>query len=754
VRDRSVALAAMVLAVVSALLPAATGCHAADAPPDTLSFEVAAPDGGLAGWFSTAPGTVFRDSTNVHGGRYSARFERGPSSPSDFSAISQHYPVTFTGDSVEVRGWLKTDGVTGFAGLWLREDGTVPNLQFYNMEDRGLKGTTPWAEYRIVLPLDRKAKTVVLGALLVGQGRTYVDDLTVLVDGKPLAAAPRLVQVPTAVETDREFDLGSRVESGKISPAGVANLALLGKVWGFVKYHHPRVAAAKLNWDYELFRVLPSVLAARDRRQAIRAIVRWLDRVGAADPCRPCAAPPESAQALPRIEWIRDRKGLGGDLSERLVRMHRNRNAEPEQYYVALVPGVMNPDFSNEESYARLTLPDFGYRLLALYRFWNIVEYWFPDRDVIGGDWDAVLAEFIPRLAAVTTRDAYRLEMIALVARVNDGHANVWNALDARPPLGECRIPIVPRPVDGRYVVGRFTNPERGRASGFRIGDEILAVDGIPVDSLASAWSPYYGASNESARSREIGRALTKGPCGSCLITVERAGTRLDVQADRDSIGLGSRDGLTHDLPGDAFQRIADDVAYLKLSSVKVADIPSYLERAAGTRCLVIDIRNYPSEFVPFELGQHLVDRPTPFARFTHGDPTNPGAFIWTEPVTIQPASPRYEGTVVILVDETSQSQAEYTAMALRAARGAIVVGSTTAGADGNVSAIPLPGGLRGMISGIGVYYPDKTPTQRIGIVPDLTVHPTVDGIRAGRDEVLEAALKRIFGKEIPIPSP
>ena len=116
------------------------------------------------------------------------------------------------------------------------------------------------------------------------------------------------------------------------------------------------------------------------------------------------------------------------------------------------------------------------------------------------------------------------------------------------------------------------------------------------------------------------------------------------------------------------------------------------------------------------------------------------GAFVWTEPVTIQPASPRYEGAVVILVDETSQSQAEYTAMALRAAPGAIVVGSTTAGADGNVSAIPLPGGLRGMISGIGVYYPDKTPTQRIGIVPDLTVHPTVDGIRAGRDEVLEAA--------------
>jgi C-terminal processing protease CtpA/Prc len=75
--------------------------------------------------------------------------------------------------------------------------------------------------------------------------------------------------------------------------------------------------------------------------------------------------------------------------------------------------------------------------------------------------------------------------------------------------------------------------------------------------------------------------------------------------------------------------------------------------------------------------------------------------------------------------------------MAFRSARNAMVVGSTTAGADGNVSRIPLPGGLRSMISGIGVFYPDKRPTQRIGIVPDVEAKPTIEGIRSVRDEVL-----------------
>jgi hypothetical protein len=68
-------------------------------------------------------------------------------------------------------------------------------------------------------------------------------------------------------------------------------------------------------------------------------------------------------------------------------------------------------------------------------------------------------------------------------------------------------------------------------------------------------------------------------------------------------------------------------VGYLKLSSVKTADAAKYVELAAGTKGLIIDLRNYPSEFMVFSLGSLLVDEPTPFARFTNGDPANPGAF-------------------------------------------------------------------------------------------------------------------------------
>jgi len=178
--------------------------------------------------------------------------------------------------------------------------------------------------------------------------------------------------------------------------------------------------------------------------------------------------------------------------------------------------------------------------------------------------------------------------------------------------------------------------------------------------------------------------------------------------------------------------------------------VDAYLRAAEGTKGLVIDIRNYPSAFVVFALGRRLVREPTPFVRFTACDLGNPGAFVWANLLTLEPQGPSYAGRVVILVDEVSQSQAEYTTMAFRVAPGAVVVGSTTAGADGNVSPIPLPGGLRAMISGLGVFYPDRTPTQRVGIVPDVEVRPTLAGIRAGRDEVLEEGLRQILGDTVP----
>ena len=566
-----------------------------------------------------------------------------------------------------------------------------------------------------------------------------------------LACVPGLALLAQEAPRDPAADRVSSIEIGELAPAQIENLVTLGKVWGFLKYHHPRVTVGELDWDAELFRVMPAVLAAPDRDQGNHALLEWVTRIGEPAPCSPCAEARSDAQTQPEIDWIRDEARLGGALSGYLARVHRNRPTAVEQHYVSFVPNIGNPVFDREKAYKELEAPDAGFRLLALFRFWNVAEYWSPYRELIGENWDAVLAEFVPRLVAAREGVEYRHQMITAIARLNDGHANLYGWRDARPPTGMGLVPVIVRFVEGRpIVVGDLPTKSSAAQNELRTGDVLRALDGQAVEALVQAWSPFYAASNETARLRDIGYDFLRGAPGPVAVEVERGGERLQLTAARlpeSEVDMAA--AWKHDLPGETFRLLTPEVAYLKLSSVHAKEVEAYVRSAEGTRGWVIDIRNYPSEFVVFALGQHLVKEPTPFVRFTQGSAANPGAFAWTEPLMIQPKEPHYEGRIVILVDEASQSQAEYTAMALRAAPSARVVGSTTAGADGDASRLALPG-ARTAISGIGVFYPDKKPTQRVGIVPDVVVRPTIAGVREGRDEVLEEALRQILGSEKP----
>ena len=563
-------------------------------------------------------------------------------------------------------------------------------------------------------------------------------------------SAPDIEVAKSVLDGDRQFDLGSGIALADLTPNQIDNLALLAKVWGFLKYYHPQVTAGKLHWDYELFRILPAVLAAPDRVSVRAVLLQWISGLGPVEACKHCESLDlVDLELRPDLDWIGDQVLLGSDLSKALIAIQENRE-NASQFYVSLAPVAKNPSFEPELSYGNIKFPDAGFQILALYRLWNIVEYWAPDRDIVGEDWNGVLREFLPRIALAKTSDEYQRELMALIAMIHDTHANLWSSLRVRPPVGECRLPLNMRFIGTSAVVTGFASADAGAKSGFRTGDVVTDLDGQPVDKLVVSWTPYYADSNEAARLRDIARTMTNGVCGAVTVGVRRGNDAVSVQAQRlPAAGMGAVSFL-HDLPGDTFRLLSPDVAYLKLSSVKAAEIDHYLTLAVKTKGLIVDIRNYPSEFVVFSLGDHFVERPTPFVKFTVGDLSNPGAFHWGASESLTRVSPHYAGKIVVLVDEVTQSQAEYTTMAFRASPQTVVVGSTTAGADGNVSSIPLPGGFHSQISGIGVFYPDGKPTQRIGIVPDKTVRPTIEGIRDGRDEVLEEGVRQILGPDAP----
>ncbi|MGA3226796.1 MAG: S41 family peptidase [Acidobacteriaceae bacterium] len=685
----------------------------------------------LSGWSSIPRDTVSADDHIFHSGHWSVRFQRDTQSAGTHSVIGRSLPVDFHGGVVELRGYLRLQDVSEIVGLWLRQNADGQPLALENMTSQQLKGTHDWAQYRIELPINPAAQRITFGVFLAGTGTLWADDLELLVDGKPIAEAPWM---PPRL-ADPEFDSGSRIVLNGLTPTQVSNLVTLARVWGMLKYHHPTITSGQRRWDYELLRVLPAILAAPDRTHANDALVAWIDKLGPIPPCGPCVpAPSGQLDIKPVLDWIRDRAMLGTPLSERLESIYTNRTGK--QFYVSTA-GNGNPSFDHELDYPQITFPDSGFQLLALFRWWNILQYWAPDRDVAGQDWTAVLADFIPKLALAKDKTAYQLALFELIAKANDTHANLWSSLAARPPVGDCALPVTLRFIGDRPIVYRVGSPD----AGLRPGDILDNLDGTSVESMIDRWSVYYADSNDAARKRDIAANLTRGVCGPVSVKITRSGLPVQTLATRNHFKPSA---VTHDQPGDTFRLLSPQVAYIKLSSIKAADLPTYFEKAKSTKGIVVDIRNYPSAFMPFAMGAYLATHPTRFVAFTFADLANPGAFHFGDGPMIKPGPVHYGGRVAILVDETSQSQAEYTAMALRAMPNAIVVGSTTAGADGDVSLIHLPGQLSTLISGLGVFYPDHRPTQRVGIVPDIVVMPTIQGIAAGRDEVLESAVRFI----------
>lgn len=166
------------------------------------------------------------------------------------------------------------------------------------------------------------------------------------------------------------------------------------------------------------------------------------------------------------------------------------------------------------------------------------------------------------------------------------------------------------------------------------------------------------------------------------------------------------------------------------------------------TRAIVFDLRGYPQGTAWVLAPRLALDGREEAVAAQFRRPSYRGASLPQESWSsfsqpIPPSTkPRYRGRIIVLIDDRAISQSEHTALFFKAAADPVFVGTPTTGANGDVTRLSLPGGLSLGFTGHDVRHADGKQLQRVGIQPDVVVAPTFAGMRAGRDEVLEAGLK------------
>jgi len=684
--------------------------------------------------------TALLDSIMVKEGKYSV-FLGYDSGKVDFKAWALTLPHNYKGKSITLSGYIKTENVTdGFAGLWMRID---PEVAFDNMAKHGITGTTDWTEYKITLPLNpAKTEQIVVGGLLRGKGKMWLDDLKVTIDGKELAEAKTFQRKVYPAETDTAFNNGSLIVFPELDEGLIDNLELLGKLWGFLKYHHPAIGKGNYNWDYELFRFLPEYVKVTDKKKRDELLLSWINKYGEIPVCTTCEQKSTNVFLSPDFSWLK-KSHVSGALKDKVKEIYQNRH-QGEHYYVSM-DFYGNTTFQNENQYTTMPYPDAGFRLLSLYRYWNMIQYFYPYRYLTDKNWDGVLRAYIPAFLTAGDELQYELTTLKLTAEIKDTHAAYFVGDKVLENRGENHAPFRTKFIGTDLVVIDYYNPELQESTKLKRGDIITHINGKTVKEIVDSVKIYYPVSNNAALMREIATHILNSNQSTINIEYisdnEEKKAILHLYQNED---LNLFDSRNKNEAEKCYKFLEGNIGYIHLASLKNKDIPLIKEVFKEAKGIIIDLRDGVSEYVAYSLGSFFVSKSTPFAKATKGNVNNPGEFRFVSNPPISKIGETYQGKLVVIVNEVTQSQAEYTAMAFRAGPNTTIVGSTTAGADGNISRIQLPGGLLTMISGIGIYYPDGTETQRVGIVPDIKVEPTIEGIKNGKDEVLEKAIEVI----------
>ncbi|MEN0045924.1 MAG: S41 family peptidase [Bacteroidota bacterium] len=525
-------------------------------------------------------------------------------------------------------------------------------------------------------------------------------------------------------------------------------LYYLVKVWGYTKYFHPEIAQCNFEWDEVLLEKVEEIKSVSSDEEFNGILTQMLDDLGEVPtPSIPKEEIGEEFLYNLDLRWFEDDL-LSEEVRNSLKQIDSNFRS---RNHCLLVPtqGVGNPVFDDDQRFYDdgIDYPNEAVRVLSIARYWNIINYLFPYKYQMDQDWDVTLRQFIPAVAAAQNAVEYNLAMRELTTYINDSHAFFFSPTYGE-WLGWYFAPFRLAYIEGQTVVTKIHSSVKDQ---LKVGDVILEVDGKTIEDARNQARKYATGSNEPTIERNINSLLVRGDLGIFGIKVSNSEGERRVTLSRKI--FQEYESLYQDA-GDSYQiKTAEGgcrMGYVHMGRLTREEVPQMFATMQKMPGIVIDIRNYPNGTL-WTMVDYLYSNPINFSAFTIPDLRYPGKLDFQQHRIGRGGRP-YKGKLLILFNEDTQSQAEFTIMGLELHSDALKIGSQTAAADGNVSYIYLPGNIRTAFSGLGVFYPDGRETQRIGIVPDIEFHPTIEGVRAGKDEMLEYALNcDLIGATQPI---
>jgi C-terminal processing protease CtpA/Prc len=402
-----------------------------------------------------------------------------------------------------------------------------------------------------------------------------------------------------------------------------------------------------------------------------------------------------------------------------------------------------------DNPYTDMQFPTVEYRLLALFRFWNVINYFFPYKKLIDDPWENVLPRYIPKFEANKDAADYQLTVREMVAEIRDSHGGTRNANLSMDRLGRFQPNIFLGYVENQSVVTKVLDDKLP----IKVGDVILSVDGEPVEKRRDEVARYIASSTPQWLMRLVHFRLLFGQKDTAVkLRVRGADNQVrNVELPRSQSIMDPKLAAVLERTTPIIQVLPSGFGYVDLARLPAGDVDKMFETIKNTPAVIFDMRGYPNG-TAWSIAPRLSEKKdvvaAQFSRpLLEGKSMSDSEYADTASYSFAQKIPErkgdvYRGKVVMLINEAAISQAEHTCMFFEAATDVTFIGTPTAGANGDITFMVLPGNLQVSFSGHDVRHADGRQLQRMGIQPTIRVASTIRGLIEGRDEILERAIK------------
>ncbi|RZK66749.1 MAG: hypothetical protein EOO95_04910 [Pedobacter sp.] len=380
---------------------------------------------------------------------------------------------------------------------------------------------------------------------------------------------------------------------------------------------------------------------------------------------------------------------------------------------------------------------DLKIRLADLIILYNALKHSYPYWDDASLNADEIWSKSILRAFSDKTDQDFLKTLKWIANSLNDGHMFVDLNGDSNKDIAT--LPLLFDVAERKIVVKKVL--DSGLIDQVKAGDELIRINGKkPFDILRSTDSLFSGSAQWKLAKSTV--ALTKGKKDEVVhLNLKRTNQNISIDISRTYPYSEYTSGSDRNNRGKS-EWISKDIFYINLNKTTTE---VHMAEILKAKSVIVDMRGYLNEDTETFLS-HLTDKKltsnsgmfTP--QILYPDYQKVSYAIGS--YTIEPALPIVKAKIFLLADATGQSATESFLSAYKQFKVATIVGQPSSGTNGNINLISMPGGYRFVYSGMLVKNPDGSKHHLNGVLPDVVVKNTIKGIKEGKDEILEEAIR------------